>query len=79
LSSKDSIGFNYVLKKAIVSNIMEEYVIDTSGELVKYLYNPRKKAPANYQDGVPIIESKFIAPGMVAAKNLRGKWDIRKF
>ncbi len=79
LSSKDSIGFNYVLKKAIISNIMEEYVIDTSGELVKYLYNPRKNAPANYKNGVPIIESKFIAPRLVAAKNLREKWDIRKF
>jgi hypothetical protein len=79
LSSKDSLGFNYVLKKAIVSNIIEEYVIDASGELVKYLYNPRKNAPANYQNGVPIIESKFIAPSMVAAKNQRGKWDIRKF
>lgn len=68
-----------MLKKAIVSNIIEEYVIDASGELVKYLYNPRKNAPANYQNGVPIIESKFIAPSMVAAKNQRGKWDIRKF
>lgn len=79
LSSKDSLGFNYVLKKAVVSNIIEEYVIDASGELVKYLYNPRKNAPANYKDGVPIIESKFIAPRLVAAKNLRKKWDIRKF
>ncbi|MDP3946059.1 MAG: WG repeat-containing protein [Lutibacter sp.] len=79
LTSKDSIGFNYVLKKAVVSNIMEEYVINTSGELVKYLYNPRKNVPANYKNGVPIIESKFIAPNLVAVKNKNKKWDILQF
>lgn len=79
LSSKDSIGFNYVLKKPIVSNYLEEYVIDTSGELVKYLYNPRKNVPDNYRNGVPIIESKFVAPRMVAVKNKNGKWDIHVF
>lgn len=79
LSSKDSIGFNYVLKKPIVSNYMEEYVIDASGELVKYLYNPRKNVPDNYRNGVPIIESKFIAPRVVAVKNKNGKWDIHVF
>lgn len=79
LSSRDSIGFNYVLKKAIVSNIIEEYVIDTAGELVKYLYNPRKNVPANYKNGVPIIESKFIAPRMVAVKNKNKKWDIHVY
>ena len=79
LSSKDSIGFNYVLKKAIVSDIIEEYVIDTSGELVKYLYNPRKNVPANYKNGIPIIESKFIAPNLVAVKNKNKKWDILQF
>jgi hypothetical protein len=79
LSSKDSIGFNYVLKKPIVSNYMEEYVIDTSGELVKYLYNPRKNVPANYKNGVPIIESKFIAPKLVAVKTKNKKWEIHQF
>ncbi len=79
LSSKDSIGFNYVLKKAIVSNYMEEYVIDTAGELVKYLYNPRKNVPANYKNGVPIIESKFIAPKLVAVKTKTKKWEIHQF
>ncbi|MDP2069766.1 MAG: WG repeat-containing protein [Lutibacter sp.] len=79
LTSKDSIGFNYVLKKAVVSNIMEEYVINTSGELVKYLYNPRKNVPANYKNGVPIIESKFIAPNLVAVKTKNKKWEIHQF
>ncbi len=79
LASKDSIGFNRVLKKTIMSNYMEDYVIDTAGELVKYLYNPRKQIPANYKDGIPIIESKFIAPKLVAVKNKSGKWEIHQF
>ncbi len=79
LSSKDSIGFNYVLKKAVVSNVLEEYVIDTSGELVKYLYNPRKNVPANYKNGIPIIETMFIAPKLVAVKTKNKKWEIYQF
>ena len=79
LTSKDSIGFNVVLNKAVVSNIMEEYVINTAGELVKYLYNPRKNVPANYKGGVPIIESKFIAPNLVAVKTKNKKWEIHQF
>jgi hypothetical protein len=79
LTSKDSIGYNVVLNKAVVSNIMEEYVIDTTGELVKYLYNPRKNVPANYKNGVPIIESKFIAPNLIAVKTKNKKWEIHQF
>ena len=79
LAAKDSLGFNQVLKKPIISNYMEEYVIDTSGELVKYLYNPRKNVPANYKNGIPIIESKFIAPKLGAAKTKIKKWDIHQF
>lgn len=79
LSSKDSIGFNEVLKIPIMSSYMEEYVIDTSGELVKYLYNPRKQIPANYKNGIPIIESKFIAPKLVAVRTKSEKWEIHQF
>ncbi|MHB1148342.1 MAG: WG repeat-containing protein [Lutibacter sp.] len=79
LAAKDSLGFNQVLKKPIISNYMEEYIIDTSGELVKYLYNPRKNVPANYKNDIPIIESKFIAPNLVAAKTKSKKWEIHQF
>lgn len=79
LSSKDSIGFNAVLKKSVVSDNMEEYVIDTKGELIKYLYNPRKNVQANYKNGLPIIESKFIAPNLVAVKTKNKKWEIHQF
>lgn len=79
MSSKEAIGFNYALKKAVVSNVLEEYVIDTSGELVKYLYNPRKNVPVNYKNGVPIIETMFIAPKLVAVKTKNEKWEIHQF
>lgn len=79
VASKDSIGFNKVLKKPIMSNYIEDYVIDTSGELVKYLYNPRKKIPSNYKNGIPTIESKFIAPNLIAVKNKSKKWEIHQF
>ncbi|HEY9221288.1 MAG TPA: WG repeat-containing protein [Lutibacter sp.] len=78
LASKDSIGFNQVLRKPIMSNYMEEYVIDTSGELVKYLYNPRKNVSANQKKGIPTIESKFIAPNLVATKTKTKKWEIHQ-
>jgi hypothetical protein len=74
---KDFLGFNEVLKKPIVSNKIEDYVIDTSGKLVKYLYNPRSYVLSNKK--VPAIESKFIAPNLVAAKTKNGKWEIHEF
>lgn len=77
--AKDSIGYNEVLKLPIMSNNMEEYVIDTSGELVKYLYNPINYIPSNYKNGIPTIESKFIAPNLVAVKNQSKKWEIHQF
>lgn len=79
MHSKDSIGYNEVLKKPIISNKIEEYVIDSAGELVKYLYNPRNYVPTNYRNNIPPIQSKFIAPNLVAVKNKNNKWDIHKF
>jgi len=78
LASKDSIGFNQVLRKPIMSNYMDEYVIDISGELVKYLYNPRKNISTNHKNGIPTIESKFIAPNLVATKTKTKKWEIHQ-
>ena len=78
LGAKDSIGFNQLLKKPIMSNYMDEYVIDTSGALAKYLYNPRKNGSANYKNGIPTIESKFIAPNLVATKTKTKKWEIHQ-
>jgi len=77
--SKDSIGFNEVLKKAITSNNIEEYLIDTSGEKIKYLYNPRNYTPIVYKNKIPPIESKFVAPGLVAVKTKNQKWNLHGF
>lgn len=76
---KDSVGYNAILKKPIHSSYIEEYVINTSGELIKYLYNPKKYTPSKYINGEPLIESKFLAPNLVAVKNKEDKWDIHSF
>ncbi|WP_372766574.1 WG repeat-containing protein [Lutibacter sp.] len=76
---QDSIGFNEVLKIPVMSSKMEEYVINTSGERVKYLYNPKNYIPSNYKIKAPAVESKFIAPNLVATKNKRNKWQIHQF
>jgi hypothetical protein len=74
---KDSIGFNLVLNKPLISNKVEEYVINTSGERIKYLYNPRSFVPS--KNKIPAIESKFISPNLVAAKTKNKKWEIHQF
>jgi len=77
---KDSIGFNKVLNKSVISYKIEEYVIDNSGETIKYLENPlnydslklKSKSPPN-------LRSTFIAPHLVAVLKKNQKWDIYKF
>ncbi|QCX38742.1 WG repeat-containing protein [Aureibaculum algae] len=74
------VGKNPFLGVNVVSHILEEYIIDTSGKIVKYLYNPRKCNLSQLKDkNLPCFESKFIAPRMVATKNTDGKWDIHEF
>lgn len=77
---KDSIGYNKVLKKALTNSKMEEYIIDVSGEVIKYLENPtnyvqQKKSNVN----PPELRSKFIAPHRVAVLKKDMKWDIYEF
>lgn len=73
------VGTN-VFGKNLVNHRLEEYVIDTSGKIVKYLYNPRKCNLSQLKDkNLPCFDSKFIAPKMVAAKMADGKWDIHEF
>ena len=76
----DSIGYNKVLKKNISSKRIEEYVIDTSGKIVKYLENPIKCNPEMMKlKTPPKLHSKFIGPHMVAVLKKDNKWDIYKF
>lgn len=77
--SNEIIGYNDVLNKDIISTKLEEFIIDTSGEIVKYLENPRNYIPSKKMSGPPIFNSKFIAPHLVAVKKKDKKWDIYKF
>ena len=74
------IGENEALKKRIVSYKLEEYVIDESGKLVKYLDNARNIVPSKIKNKIPPgFESKFLAPHLIAVKTKDQKWDIYKF
>jgi hypothetical protein len=72
---KDTIGYNKVLKKNVVSYKLEEYIIDTKGELVKYLLTRNYTKSKNTLK----IQSKFITPHLIAVKNEDNKWDIYNF
>lgn len=80
IPSKDVIGYNEVLKKDIISSKIEGFIIDTSGEVIKYLENPRSNdSPKTNPTTPPHIYSKFIAPHLIAVKKKDQKWDIYKF
>jgi len=74
------LGKNEALDKRVVSYKLEEYVIDTSGKLIKYLDNARNSLPSNLKKNIPPeFESKFLAPHLIAVKNKDQKWDIYEF
>ena len=74
------LGENEALDKRVVSYKLEEYVIDTSGKLIKYLDNARNSIPSNLKNNIPPeFESKFIAPHLIAVKTKDQKWDIYEF
>lgn len=78
--SKTVVGFNKVLGKNVISKKIEEFIIDTSGEIVKYLENPRPDDVLDRKPKTPpAFHSKFIAPHMVAVQKRDEKWDIYKF
>jgi len=80
LTSKDVIGYNEVLRKDIISSKIEEFIITPSGELFKYLENPRSDdSPKTKPKTPPVIYSKFIAPNIIAVKKKDQKWDIYEF
>jgi hypothetical protein len=74
-------GENKVLNKRMVSYKLEEYIIDVSGNILKYLDNARNITPSNLgsNEPPPIFESKFIAPHIIAVKNKDQKWDLIEF
>lgn len=80
LTSKDIIGYNEALKKDVVSSKIEDFIINPSGEMVRYLENPRSNnSPKTKPKTPPVFYSKFIAPHLIAVKKKDQKWDIYEF
>lgn len=77
---KDTVGYNEVLKKCITTSKLEEYVIDTNGNKVKYLENPRNCIPSEVTlNKSPNFHSKFVGPHLIAVLKKDNKWDVYKF
>lgn len=77
---KETVGFNEVLKKDIITSKLEEFIIDSNGEIVKYLENPRNYIPSKITPKIPpSFHSKFVAPHLVAVMKKDDKWDIYEF
>ena len=80
LTSKDIIGYNEALKKDVDSCKIEDFIINPSGEMVRYLENPRSNnSPKTKPKTPPVFYSKFIAPHLIAVKKKDQKWDIYEF
>jgi len=75
---ESTIGTNVVLGKKMISSKLEEYVIDATGKIIKFLDNSRAYTEAHMKTS-PNFKSKFIAPNLVAVKTNKRKWDIHKF
>lgn len=72
---KDTIGYNEVLKKNVVSYKLEEYIINVKGEIVKYLLTRKYVKSKSTLE----IQSKFLTPHLIAIKNKDNKWEIYNF
>jgi len=79
--AKNVMGNNDVLGKRMVSYKLEEYIIDTSGNLVKYLDNARNCIPSRIKNKIPPdFYSKFMSSKLIAVKSTKEqKWNIYKF
>lgn len=77
-SGVTTMGYKNVLGKKMIYPKLEEYIIDSSGKIVKFLDNSRAYIPSKTKDA-PKFKSKLIAPNIVAIKTKSGKWNIEKF
>ena len=73
-----TMGSNNVLGKRMLNSKLEEYIIDSSGKIIKFLDNSRAYIPSKTKV-VPKFKSKLLAPNIVAIKTKSGKWNIEKF
>jgi hypothetical protein len=78
---KKVIGVNKVLGKDVVTHTLIEYIIDTSGKIVKQLDNSRNYVASKYKNNKPpSFYSKFIAPHLISVKTTdQQKYNIYKF
>jgi len=79
LYSKETIGQNQVLNKEVVQYQIEDYVIDTQGEVHSSLYNAENFVPDKLKKGPPEARSFFMGKGLVAVQDEQNKWSIYKF
>jgi hypothetical protein len=78
--SKEVIGYNKVLKKDVISSNIEEFVINTTGEKIRYLENPINYHSSKRKSKTPpAFHSKFIGAHLVAVQKRDMKWDIYEF
>lgn len=70
-------GSNNVLGKKMVYTKLEEYIIDSSGKIIKFLDNSRAYIPAKNKKA-PTFKSKILAPNIVAIQTKSGKLNIEK-
>lgn len=78
---KEVIGFNKSLGKNVVAYTLKEFIIDTSGKIIKKLDNDRNYVKSKYKtDNQPRFYSKFIGPHLIAVQTTDAlKYNIYKF
>tara|TARA_B100000949_G_C14188133_1_gene410537 strand:+ start:97 stop:699 length:603 start_codon:yes stop_codon:yes gene_type:complete len=77
---KETIGYNDIFKKDVVSYHYFEVVIDKTGTTIDHLTQlALHVSPQNIKNsGSPTITSKFISANLVAVKGNNSKWQIKK-
>ncbi|WP_338358456.1 WG repeat-containing protein [Yeosuana marina] len=77
---KETIGYNHIFKKDVVSYHYFEVVIDMEGKPIEHLtqlaihVSPKDKNDKN----PPIISSRLISDKLIAIKESNSKWRIKK-
>jgi hypothetical protein len=77
---KETIGYNDIFKKDVVSYHYFEVVIDKTGTTMDHLTQlALHVSPQNIKNSSsPTITSKFISANLVAIKGNNSKWQIKK-
>ena len=77
---KETIGYNDIFKKDVVSYHYFEVVIDKTGTTMDHLTQlALHVSPQNIKNSSsPTITSKFISANLVAVKGNNSKWQIKK-